>query len=99
VVDVGDDRALRMGVTAAGVMAFSRKGAGEELPDRLPAGFLEEAGARPVKRGFPMRIACPPSGRTHFSSFQANQAFFPWSKTTTGLLQSLANSAPHPVPP
>src|SRR3954464_1068819 len=32
------------------------------------------------------------------SPVHVNQLFLPWSKTCSGLLQSLANSAPHPVP-
>ena len=36
---------------------------------------------------------------THSSFIQRNQASRFWSKTSRGLLHSLANSAPQPVPP
>jgi hypothetical protein len=36
---------------------------------------------------------------SHSSPVHVNQLFFSWSNACSGLLHSLANSAPHPVPP
>ena len=54
----------------------------------------------PVPVKWVCRITGSPAGQgTHDSPFHANQRSRSWSNTNSGLLHSLANSAPQPVPP
>src|SRR3954466_1447209 len=62
---------------------------------RLPVSWI-------LRVPVPVKCGCVIVGTPcllHSEPFQQNQLFFSSSNTHSGLLQSLANSAPHPVPP